>query len=90
MLFVTIVHQRWEQLHVRKNPFPRLEPARVWSAGVDVRVPAVLSWLHLIPDLGASRPLNSILTIDLMLFRLYFHGVRKRTGAPFCFGSGLP
>lgn len=31
-------------------------PARIWSAGVDVRVPAALSWLHVIPD--RRRPLG--------------------------------
>src|SRR5262245_17309879 len=29
-------------------------------------------------------------TIDLMDLKPYFHGTASRSGAPFCFGSGLP
>jgi hypothetical protein len=33
---------------------------------------------------------NSNRTIDFTDLKPYFHGTARRSGAPFCFGAGLP
>ncbi len=39
---------------------------------------------------GGSFSTNLIFTIDLMPLNPYFHGVTRRSGAPFWLGNGFP
>ena len=87
---VAVEQQGRHALVAAQHALRCLAPARMGHLRIHIGPEAVFGSLDRLPKLTGCLSVKVKRTRPLADLKPYFHGVAKRSGAPFCLGAGLP